>query len=412
MGTANSERAASAARCASGGAVVCVPRRRVRVSSMDTWGAAMKVGILLGVLFLSIGIVPAAWAQAAYALGPGDVIEVAVFGEADLSRTVVIKPDGTIALPLIGEVRAAGKTTEQLAHELTRLYARYVRAPRVSVAVREFRTNRVYVLGQVHRPGEYQVRPGVGVLEVLASAGGPTTRADLAKAVVIRGSTQTIPLNLLEAIAKHTSPGVDLQPGDVLFVPETDRRIVVLGQVNRPGAYDLMDGQRVADLIAAAGGVTGKAALARAFIVRGAEQIPVDLQRILAGATDANLQVRPGDMLVVPENQNRVAVLGAVTRPGSYDLADGMKLVDAIAMAGGRSERGDLSRVVVIRLEAGRTRSMTVNVNQILARQDAGQNVPLQHADVVYVPEAGIDLRQVLQYLNAASLLRLIFGGY
>ncbi|MDR7531953.1 MAG: SLBB domain-containing protein [Armatimonadota bacterium] len=372
----------------------------------------MKIGAVLLVLFLTIGVTPAAWAQATYVLGPGDTIEIVVFGEAELSRTVAIKPDGTVALPLVGEVKAAGKTTEQLATELTRLYTRYLRAPRISVTVRDFRTNRVYVLGQVQRPGEYQVRPGVGVLEVLASAGGPTTRADLAKAVIIRGSTETIPLNLLEAIAKNTSPGVHLQPGDVLFVPETDRRIVVLGQVNRPGAYDLLEGQRVADLIAAAGGVTTKAALVRAFIVRGGEQIPVDLQKILAGATEANLQVRAGDMLVVPENQSRIAVLGSVAKPGTYDLVDGMRLVDAIAMAGGRGERGDLSRVVVIRLEAGRTRSMTINVNQLLARQEMAQNVPLQHGDVVYVPESGIDLRQVLQYLNAASLLRIIFGSY
>lgn len=376
-------------------------------------GAVMtNVGALLLVVVLTIGVTPAVWAQATYVLGPGDAIEIVVFGEAELSRTVAIKPDGTVALPLIGEVKAAGKTTEQLAAELTRLYARYLKAPRISVTVREFRTNRVYVLGQVQRPGEYQTRPGVGVLEVLASAGGPTVRADLAKAVIIRGSTETIPLNLLEAIAKNTSPGVHLQPGDVLFVPETDKRIVVLGQVNRPGAYDLLEGQRVADLIAAAGGVTAKAALARAFIVRGGEQLPVDLQKILAGATEANLQVRAGDMLVVPENQSRIAVLGSVAKPGTYDLLDGMKLVDAIAMAGGRGERGDLSRVVVIRLEAGRTRSMTVNVNQLLARQEMAQNVPLQHGDVVYVPESGIDLRQVLQYLNAASLLRIIFGGY
>ncbi|MDR7481643.1 MAG: SLBB domain-containing protein [Armatimonadota bacterium] len=374
--------------------------------------AMMKIGAVLLVLFLTIGVTPAAWAQATYVLGPGDTIEIVVFGEAELSRTVAIKPDGTVALPLVGEVKAAGKTTEQLATELTRLYTRYLRAPRISVTVRDFRTNRVYVLGQVQRPGEYQVRPGVGVLEVLASAGGPTTRADLAKAVIIRGSTETIPLNLLEAIAKNTSPGVHLQPGDVLFVPETDRRIVVLGQVNRPGAYDLLEGQRVADLIAAAGGVTTKAALVRAFIVRGGEQIPVDLQKILAGATEANLQVRAGDMLVVPENQSRIAVLGSVAKPGTYDLVDGMRLVDAIAMAGGRGERGDLSRVVVIRLEAGRTRSMTINVNQLLARQEMAQNVPLQHGDVVYVPESGIDLRQVLQYLNAASLLRIIFGSY
>jgi len=116
--------------------------------------------------------------QDAYLLGPGDTVDVVIFGEPDLSRTVTIKPDGTISLPLIGEVRAAGKTTTQLASELASLYRTYLRAPSVSVVVREFRVDRIYILGQVGRPGEYQIRPGMGILELLASAGGPTTRAD------------------------------------------------------------------------------------------------------------------------------------------------------------------------------------------------------------------------------------------
>lgn len=346
-----------------------------------------------------------------YVLGPGDTIEIVVFGEPDLSRTVTIKPDGTIALPLIGEVKAAGKTTGQLVAELTALYKKYLKSPSVSVVVRELRVERIYILGQVNRPGEYQVRQGMGILELLASAGGPTARADLAKAVIIRGKTETIQLNLLQAFATNTNPDVKLQPGDVLFIPETDRRIVVLGQVNRPGAYDLLEGQRVSDLIAAAGGVTTRAALTRAFIVRNNEQIAVDLAKVLAGDVEANVALKAGDMLVVPEFQNRIAVLGAVNRPGTYDLEEGMKLIDAVALAGGRTDRGNLSQVVVIRLEGGKTTTMTANVDRALSG-DLGQNIPLRHGDVVFVPERGITVGTVLQYLNVFNLIRILFGGF
>lgn len=367
--------------------------------------------VILLVFGAQVGVRAAPASQEVYLLGPGDTIEVAIFGEPDLSRTVTIRPDGTVALPLIGEIKAAGKTTAQLAAELVNLYRKYLRSPSVAVVVREFRVDRIYILGQVSRPGEYQIRTGMGILELLASAGGPTARADLTKAVIIRGRTEAIQLNLLEAFAKNKSPDVKLLAGDVLFVPETDPRVIVLGQVNRPGAYDLLEGQKVADLIAAAGGVTGRAALARAFVVRGSEQIPVDLQKILAGDVEANIPVRSGDMLVVPELQNRIAVLGAVNKPGTFDLQEGMKLVDAIALAGGRTERGNLGQVVVVRLEGGTTKTITANVDQALSGQDVSQNVPLQHGDVVYVPEKGFDLRSILQYLNGFNLVRIIFGG-
>jgi protein involved in polysaccharide export with SLBB domain len=308
-------------------------------------------------------------------------------------------------------VKAAGKTTAQLVAELTALYKKYLKSPSVSVVVRELRVERIYILGQVNRPGEYQVRQGMGILELLASAGGPTARADLAKAVIIRGKTETIQLNLLQAFATNTNPDVKLQPGDVLFIPETDRRIVVLGQVNRPGAYDLLEGQRVSDLIAAAGGVTTRAALTRAFIVRNNEQIAVDLAKVLAGDVEANVALKAGDMLVVPEFQNRIAVLGAVNRPGTYDLEEGMKLIDAVALAGGRTDRGNLSQVVVIRLEGGKTTTMTANVDRALSG-DLSQNIPLRHGDVVFVPERGITVGTVLQYLNVFNLIRILFGGF
>lgn len=367
--------------------------------------------VILLVFGAQAGVRAAPASQDVYLLGPGDTIEVSIFGEPDLTRTVTVKPDGTISLPLIGEVKAAGKTTSQLVAELATLYRKYLRAPVISVVIREFRVDRIYILGQINRPGEYQVRPGMGILEILASAGGPTTRADLTKAVIIRGRTEALQLNLLEAFAKNKSPDVKLLPGDVLFIPETDRRIVVLGQVNRPGAYDLLEGQRVADLLAAAGGLTARAALPRAFLVRGPEQVSVDLQKILAGDVAANIPLRPGDMLVVPEIQNRIAVLGAVNRPGTFDLQDGMKLVDAIALAGGRTDRGNLSQVVIVRLEGGQTKTITANVDQALRGQDANQNVALQHGDIVYVPERGFDLGSITQYLNTFNLIRILFGG-
>jgi polysaccharide export outer membrane protein len=346
-----------------------------------------------------------------YVLGPGDTLEIVIYGEPDLSRTVTIKPDGAISMPLLGEVKAAGKTTVQLAADLVRAYSRYLKQPSISVTVRELRIDRIYILGQVSRPGEYQLRPGAGIMELLASAGGPTTRADLAKVVVMRGRTEATQLNLLEAFATNKNPEFKLVAGDVLFIPETDNRITILGQVLRPGAYQLLQGQRISELLAAAGGLTGNAAPTLAFVVRGTQQIPVDVQKVLAGDLAANIALEPGDMMVVPETQSRIAVLGAVNAPGVFGLTEGMKVVDAVARAGGANPRGTLNGVIIVRLEGGQPKRIVLNLERAVTGQDLSQNIPLQAGDVVFVPERGFSIAQIAQWLNLANLARIVFGA-
>jgi len=371
--------------------------------------AAVLVPAMLAV---SPSIAQPSPAQEAYILGPGDTIDIVVYGEPDLFRTVIVKPDGAVSLALLGEVKAAGRTTTQLAADLTRLYGKYLKQPLISVTVREFRVDRIYILGQVSRPGEYQLRPGIGIMELLANAGGPTGRADLAKVVVIRGRTEAQQLNLLEAFATNRNPDVKLLAGDVLFVPETDKRIVVLGQINRPGAYELLEGQRVSNLIAAAGGLTVRAAPQKAFIVRGPEQIPVDLEKVLAGNLEANVTLSSGDMLVVPESQNRIAVLGAVNNPGTFGLTEGMKVVEAVALAGGPTGRGTLRQVIIVRVEGGQTKRIVVNLERVLSGQDAGQDTALQNGDIVFVPDRGVTVGQAGEWLNLFNLLRILFGAW
>lgn len=371
--------------------------------------AAVLVPAMLAV---SPSIAQPSPAQEAYILGPGDTLDIVVYGEPDLFRTVTVKPDGAVSLALLGEVKAAGRTTTQLAADLTRLYGKYLKQPLISVTVREFRVDRIYILGQVSRPGEYQLRPGIGIMELLANAGGPTGRADLAKVVVIRGRTEAQQLNLLEAFATNRNPDVKLLAGDVLFVPETDKRIVVLGQINRPGAYELLEGQRVSNLIAAAGGLTVRAAPQKAFIVRGPEQIPVDLEKVLAGNLEANVTLSSGDMLVVPESQNRIAVLGAVNNPGTFGLTEGMKVVEAVALAGGPTGRGTLRRVIIVRVEGGQTKRIVVNLERVLSGQDAGQDTALQNGDIVFVPDRGVTVGQAGEWLNLFNLLRILFGAW
>jgi polysaccharide biosynthesis/export protein len=171
-----------------------------------------------------------------YRLAAGDQIEVTIFGEPDLSRTVAIKPDGVIALPLVNQVKASGKTASQLEAELTRLYSRYLKTPSVSVIVRQFRMDRVYVMGEVSRPGRYDLTDDMTVLDALTLAGGPTDKGNLDGLQVGRvedGKTKTIPIKGAQLIqGKDGAKNLTLQNGDLVFVPRRGMNLLdILQQI-------------------------------------------------------------------------------------------------------------------------------------------------------------------------------------
>lgn len=179
-----------------------------------------------------------------YVLGPGDQIEINVFGEPDLSRTVTIKPDGIIALPLVNQVKAAGRTAAQLEAELTRMYAKYLKAPSISVLVRQFRMNPIYVMGEVSKPGRYDLTYDMTFLDALTLAGGATDKANLDGTQLVRldnGKNKAIPLQANRMIqGKDATPNVKLQPGDLIYVPR--RGLGIIDILNNIGLLRLVLG--------------------------------------------------------------------------------------------------------------------------------------------------------------------------
>jgi len=179
-----------------------------------------------------------------YVLGPGDQIEINVFGESDLTRTVTIKPDGIIALPLINQVRAAGKTAAQLEAELTRRFSKYLKAPSISVLVRQFRMNPIYVMGEVSKPGRYDMTYEMTFLDALTLAGGATDKANLDGAQLVRlenGKSKAIPIKANQMIqGKDGVPNLKLQNGDLIYVPR--RGLGIMDVLNNIGILRLIIG--------------------------------------------------------------------------------------------------------------------------------------------------------------------------
>lgn len=169
-----------------------------------------------------------------YILAAGDQIEVNVFGEPDLGRTVTIKPDGIVALPLINQVKASGKTAAQLEAELTKLYGKYLRAPSVSIIVRQFRMHRVYVMGEVTKPGRYDITDDTNVLDAITAAGGVTDKGNLDGVQLSRvegGKSKAIPIKMSQLIqGKDPAQNLKLQNGDLLYVPRRGMNILEILQ--------------------------------------------------------------------------------------------------------------------------------------------------------------------------------------
>ncbi|AUX42147.1 sugar ABC transporter substrate-binding protein [Sorangium cellulosum] len=163
-------------------------------------------------------------ATSAYVVGPGDVLEVRAWKNEALSRRVTVRPDGFITVPLVGDVMAAGRTGMTIAEEIESQAARYYNErPLVSVEVAELHSYRIYVMGEVSRPGEFTPRAQITVLQALALAGGFTRFADPDEVVIVRRDVRgerMIPFAFDEVVGKGDLRGdLPLQTNDTVVVP-------------------------------------------------------------------------------------------------------------------------------------------------------------------------------------------------
>ncbi len=158
-----------------------------------------------------------------YNLGPGDVLNVQVYGEPEVSSNVVIRMDGRISLPLAGELQAAGRTPKELSDEIRGKLERFIEAPEVTVILAESQSKRYYVLGQVESPGEYDINHPVTVVQAIARAGGflEWARTKRIMIVGVSGEEEEITYfdydGFLKRPERHRN--IVIQPGDTIVVP-------------------------------------------------------------------------------------------------------------------------------------------------------------------------------------------------
>jgi len=361
-------------------------------------------GVSSVILLLAIGLLvagPAGGEEPDYVIGADDLLHIVVWDNKDLEQQVVVRPDGKISFPLAGDLKAAGLTVPQLTEALTERLAKTLKEPNVSVMVKEIRSFRVFFIGRVARPGSYPIKPGTPLLQALTIAGGYSEGADLPAAYIIRGD-QKISVDLRRLVQDgDLDMNLPLQSDDTVVVPEIvigsnpqeilERRIYLVGSVNRPGVYTLKNEVPILHALFLAGGVAAGGDMASAFVVRNGQKIPVDLWSLIQkGDVSQNLMIKHEDTIVIPsggELQNAVYIMGEVNKPGVYPQPETLTILKLITVAGGLTRFAAPGRASLIRQNGGKKVQMRVNLNDILSDPAKYEDLPLKPGDVVVVPE-------------------------
>lgn len=369
--------------------------------------------------------------RTAYPLGPGDVVDVAIFGDYNEVFSIPVTPEGSLVVPGIGIARVLGQNLDVAEDRVQALVNRYYRNVEVRVALSRVRTFKVFVVGDVQQPGMREASAATRVSEVLGTDSAESREQVLRRNVTVRragGPDINVDLRrFLQTGDVASNP--TLREGDAVFVPAVDERVDVYGRVHFPGRYEYRPGETLAQLLEVASGGAG-------FPSNAADTVRLvrftDAQNrsehlfTLAQATGPEGQrfvLRPFDAVYLAEvgnykRQQTASVTGAVMRPGTYPIRQDTTTVrELVQLAGGFAPNASLVEATLRRREQeGRDRTALENippellsederrVMQVRAQGDGGTvvvdfenlftagaqalDVPVRAGDMLNVPEA------------------------
>ena len=364
-----------------------------------------RASVLCGAL-LGAGMVGApgaagikgAWAQTApapdYKLGPEDALSISVLDHPELAiARIQVDPGGKVRVAQVGSIRVTGQTVAQVAETIRRALSKELQHPDVTVTLLQARAQRVFVSGAVQKPGVFEIGPGWRVSEVITAAGGLGQRPELVSATLSRGQSPARALDLKTILRDSgNASNLKLQAGDVIRVSELTLPVRVAGQVKAPGSFDVPGGATIGDALALAGGFAAHAATGRVSVTRSDGSVTtLDVTQDAGGrprnAADSALKLQSGDLIVVPESSDRIAVLGAVQKPGYYDIEVGapLQLAQALAVAGGVSPKAALTRATLVRANGD---AVPLDLFGLTVSGDQSKNLQLAPGDIITVPEA------------------------
>lgn len=273
-----------------------------------------------------------------YRIAPGDELQIAVWGQFNLSRRLVVTRNGEVIVPDAGPVPVAGLNDSQAAAVLKRALERFYKNFDLSVSLGRLHSMQVFVVGEARHPGSYAVSSLSTLVNAVFASGGPSSRGSMRHIEVKRGAGDLCDFDLYELLRRgDKSHDVRLLPGDVILIPPAGPRIAVLGSVERPAIYELTDGATLGDILDLAGGLSPLAAGGEAIVERVAKDAGLQVLRMPLSGDGLRSSLQNGDLIrvlpVVPRFQNAVTLRGNVADPARIPWHAGMRLHDVIPSA-------------------------------------------------------------------------------
>ena len=344
-----------------------------------------------------------------YLIGPGDEIIVMLWGETQFRQVLTVDREGFVFIPEIGQVFVNGLNLNLLESKLFRVFSQSYaslnpqgRTPTtfLDVSLGNLRPLRIQVLGEVAQPGAYTVSPSASLFSALYYFNGPTTRGSLRDIQLIRGGKKIASIDFYDYLLTGKKPkDRKLQLDDVIFIPRRLKTVTIEGEINRSGIYELKPKESLTDLITMAGDLKITAYLDRAQIDRivpfedraelGMDRMYTDVNLEQVLKSEDGFPLQDGDRMqifsVLELRQNVVDLRGAVTRPGSYDLGESLKLSELINNADGVLGDVYLERVDVVRIKPDFTEELIkLDLGQAL-EGNPDNDIDLQGLDRVRV---------------------------
>ena len=338
---------------------------------------------------------PADIASAAdYVLGPGDNVILYLWGRVEREYNLTLDREGKVFIPRVGEVIGWGLTLEQFTQRVKKQFSRAYSEFDLTVSLGKVRSIRIYVTGEVRKPGAFTVSSLTSLFNAIYMAGGPNERGSMRNIKLMRSGKPKEVVDLYNLLlAGDNSTDVRLQTGDVVFVPVAGARVAIRGEINRSALYELKGGETALELLALAGNPTPQAHLDRVMLERISdssewEVLDLNLNAEKSDSID-NVTLRDGDRLTVFSifdlKMNMAAIFGRVKHPGYYERNDSTRVSDLVRQGQLQPydvyyERADLFR----RYPDRRIEVIPINLEEVLT--GAGNpDILLQDRDSLHI---------------------------
>lgn len=335
-----------------------------------------------------------------YQVGPDDELLIDIYGYSEVSYNLKVSAEGTINVPSVGVIQVGGMTIEQATARIkSRLSTIYTELrtgnTNVRITLGNIRSIQVVLTGELVQPGTYTLPSVGGIFNALYQSGGPTENGSFREIELIRGGRKIGTIDIYDFLLRgEFKNNLRLQDQDVIRVPTYRKRVEIVGEVKRPGIFEMVNGENLTDLLRFSGDFTERAYQARIKVLKNTAT-----ERRISDITATEFMTyepSTGDKFFVDEIldrfENRVTIEGAVFRPGQFELEPGMTLKQLLQKAEGLKEDAFRNRAYITRIDDNlQPKLISVDINAVLTRP--ASDIVLQREDVITISSI-FDLRE------------------